>query len=281
MNADGIRQAITDLINGIFGTDMFANVADILTKSPTTYASTWSFITDLYNQIFLPLGYAVMLIFFLTALMNKVSMEQFTLEHFMFMFIRLFIVKIALDNGLQIMTYLMNIGNELVSTVSHNSMNLGTNITNDVIASLNLNPGDGLMATLSLMIQYVLTFVKFLIPWLGIAIIKICLQFLCYSRLFEIMIRTVIAPVALGDIFTEGTNGTGFRFLKSYFAICLQGIIIYVICLIFSVVSYDILPTTGIVDYLGASITILILGIACVSLVFKSLSLSKEVMGVG
>lgn len=108
MNADGIRQSITELISGIFGTNMFANVADILTKSPTTYASTWSFITDLYNQVFLPLGYTVMLVFFLTALMNKFSMEQFTIEHFMFMFIRLFIVKIALDNVLQIMTFFMN-----------------------------------------------------------------------------------------------------------------------------------------------------------------------------
>lgn len=160
-------------------------------------------------------------------------------------------------------------------------MNLGVNITDEVVASLNLNTGDGLIATFSLMLQYVLTFVKFLIPWLGISIIKICLQFLCYSRLFEIMIRTVIAPVALGDIFTEETNGTSFIFLKSYFAVCLQGVIIYVICLVFSVISYDILPTTGIVDYLGASIIILILGLACVSLVFKSLSLSKEVMGVG
>lgn len=154
MNADGIRQSITELISGLFGTNMFANVVDIL----------------------------------------------------------------------------------------HNSMNLGVNITDDVVASLNLNTGDGLIATFSLMLQYVLTFVKFLIPWLGISVIKICLQFLCYSCLFEIMIRTVIAPVALGDIFTEGTNKTGFKFLKSYFAMCLQEVIIYVICLVFSVISYDILP---------------------------------------
>lgn len=266
------KGAIDGFIDFIFGTNIFAGIASILTKSPTDYVTAWEYVEIVYNKIFLPLGYAVMLIFFLTALMNKISMEQFTLEHFIFIFIRLFIVKIALDNGLNIMETLMKVGNNLILSVSGNSLVEGINVTSQIKSNLtygNMFDQLGLLITL-------------VIPWLGMFISKIFIQVVCYSRLLEIMIRTVIAPVALGDIFTEGTNGTGFRFLKAYFAVCLQGIIMFGICFMFSTISADIIGgISNFSDIMGFAVIELIMSFACISLVMKSLSLAKEVMGVG
>ena len=121
-----------------------------------------------------------------------------------------------------------------------------------------------------------------LLPWVGQWIMKLCISVICYTRVVEIYFRATFAPIALADFFHSGLQGSGWRFLKSFLAVCLQGGTILVIAILFSALTAqhitnvdqvvkDLIPFIGVYLAFGAS---------AVMLMFKSLSLTKELVGV-
>jgi len=55
-----------------------------------------------------------------------------------------------------------------------------------------------------------------------------------YGRFFKLYLYTAIAPVPLSTFAGEPTQNVGKNFLKSYCAVCLEGAIIVLACIIFS-----------------------------------------------
>jgi hypothetical protein len=56
-----------------------------------------------------------------------------------------------------------------------------------------------------------------------------------YGRFFKLFLYTAIAPIPLAAFAGEPTSSIGKSFLKSYAAVCLEGAIIVLACIIFSV----------------------------------------------
>ena len=56
-----------------------------------------------------------------------------------------------------------------------------------------------------------------------------------YGRFFRLYLYTAIAPVPLSTFAGEPSSHIGKSFLKSYAAVCLEGAIIVLACIIFSV----------------------------------------------
>ena len=55
-----------------------------------------------------------------------------------------------------------------------------------------------------------------------------------YGRFFRLYLYTAIAPVPLSTFAGEPTQNVGKSFIKSYAAVCLEGAIIVLACIIFS-----------------------------------------------
>ena len=56
-----------------------------------------------------------------------------------------------------------------------------------------------------------------------------------YGRFFKLYMYTAIAPIPLSSFAGEPTQSVGISFLKSYAAVCLEGAVIVLACIIFSV----------------------------------------------
>ena len=56
-----------------------------------------------------------------------------------------------------------------------------------------------------------------------------------YGRFFKLYLYTAIAPIPLAAFAGEPTQSVGVSFLKSYAAVCLEGAVIVLACVIFSV----------------------------------------------
>ena len=56
-----------------------------------------------------------------------------------------------------------------------------------------------------------------------------------YGRFFKLFMYTAIAPIPLAAFAGEPSQSIGISFLKSYAAVCLEGAIIVLSCIIFSV----------------------------------------------
>ena len=55
-----------------------------------------------------------------------------------------------------------------------------------------------------------------------------------YGRFFKLYLYTAIAPVPLSAFSGEPTQSIGISFIKSYTAVCMEGAIIVLGCIIFS-----------------------------------------------
>ena len=79
-----------------------------------------------------------------------------------------------------------------------------------------------------------------------------------YGRFFKLYIYTAIAPVPLSAFAGEPSQNVGRSFIKSYCAVCLEGAIIVLACIIFSVfaasppvVNPDAAAVTMVWSYIG------------------------------
>lgn len=71
-------------------------------------------------------------------------------------------------------------------------------------------------------------------PSLGITILSFIMIMTVYRRFFKLYLYTAIAPVPLSTFAGEPTQNVGKSFIKSYAAVCLEGAIIVLACIIFS-----------------------------------------------
>ena len=76
-----------------------------------------------------------------------------------------------------------------------------------------------------------------LIGSLFITVLSFIIIMSVYSRFFKLYIYTAISPVPLSTFAGEPTQRVGISFLKSYAAVCMEGAVIVLACVIFSVFS--------------------------------------------
>ena len=69
---------------------------------------------------------------------------------------------------------------------------------------------------------------------LFVTVLSFILILTVYGRFFKLYMYTAIAPIPLASFAGETTQNIGKSFLKSYIAVCLEGAIIVLACIIFS-----------------------------------------------
>lgn len=92
------------------------------------------------------------------------------------------------------------------------------------------------------------------------------------GRLFEIIVYTVISPIPLSTFASEGWTDTAKAFVKSYAAVCLQGLVVIVMFYAFSQLA-DILGGTSTIGIMITALS-LALGVA------KSGQWARQAVGI-
>ena len=105
-----------------------------------------------------------------------------------------------------------------------------------------------------------------------------------YGRFFKMYMYTALAPVPLSAFAGEPTQNIGKSFLKSYASVCLEGAIIVLACIIFSVfassppvVDPNAAPASMVWSYIGELIFNMLILVGAVKMADR---LVKEMMGI-
>ena len=72
------------------------------------------------------------------------------------------------------------------------------------------------------------------IPWLIVLVTKFIISIMCWTRVLDIMIRIILAPVGMADIMVSGTRGSGWAFFKRLMVSTIQGAVIIAIMYAYS-----------------------------------------------
>ena len=165
-------------------------------------------------------------------------------EHALKLFIRFALAKGVITYGLELMMALFRIVQGIVSTIM-DAAGFGsaqeTVLPQEIITAVE---DCGFFESIPL---WAVT----LIGGLFITVLSFIMIMSVYGRFFRLYLYTAIAPVPLSTFAGEPTQNVGKSFLKSYAAVCLEGAIIVLACIIFSVFA----SSPPVVDPEAAAVT--------------------------
>ncbi len=213
--------------------DKLSEIWLLITQSPEQFkgGEIWNVITDIHGAL-QAIGYSLLVLFFVVGVMKTCGSfaEMKRPEIAVKMFIRFILAKASIDYGLELMMALIDIVQGIVSKImaaSGLSAVSQTVLPDSIVTAIE---DCGFWESVPL---WAVT----LIGSLFITVLSFVMIMTVYGRFFKIYLYTAIAPVPLSSFAGEPSSSVGKSFIKSYTAVCLEGAIIVLGCIIFSLFS--------------------------------------------
>ena len=231
------------------------------------------------NDALKAIGLGLLVLFFAVGVVKTCSSvaDLKRPEHAIKLFIRFALAKAAVTYGLDLMLAVFRIVQGMVSTIitqSGLSGSTGTTLPQEIIDKIN---DVGFWDSIPL---WAVT----LLGGLVIIVLSFVMILTVYARLFKLYMYTAIAPIPLSTFAGETTSHVGKNFLRSYAGVCLEGAIIALACVIFSImaasppaVDADVSAVTAVWSYIGELVFNLLVLVGAVKM---SDRIVKEIMGL-
>ena len=257
-----------------------AEIWQIITQSPETFkgGDIWNVIVTI-NGALQAIGYALLVLFFVVGVVKTCGsfVEVKKPEHALKLFIRFAIAKGVITYGLELMMALFEIIQGVMSTIM-NAAGFGqpqqTVLPEEIVTAVE---DCGFFESIPL---WAVT----LIGGLFITVLSFIMIMSVYRRFFRLYLYTAIAPVPLASFAGEPTQNVGKSFMKSYAAVCLEGAVIVLACIIFSVfaasppaVDADAAAVTMVWSYIGELIFNMLVLVRAVKMADRVV---REMMGL-
>lgn len=238
----------------------------------------WDIILNIHGAL-MAVGLALLVLFFVVGIVKTCGSfaEIKKPEHALKLFIRFAIAKGVVTYGLKLMMALFEIVQGMISTIMKAS---GLGVNNDLLL-----PEEMITAIEDCgFFESIPLWAVTLIGSLVITILSFIIIMSVYARFFKLYMYTAIAPVPLSTFAGEPTQQIGKSFMKSYAAVCLEGAIILLACIIFSafaesspVVDAKAAPATMVWSYVGELIFNMLILVGAVKLADR---IVREMMGL-
>ena len=257
-----------------------AEIWQILTQSPETFkgGGIWQVIVQIHGAL-QAIGYALLVLFFVVGVVKTCGSftEVKRPEHALKIFIRFAITKGIVTYGLELMMALFNIIQGVTSTIMQTA---GFGSTEDTVL-----PDEIIEAVEDCgFFESIPLWAVTLIGGLFITVLSFIMIMSVYGRFFRLYLYTAIAPIPLSSFAGEPSQNIGRSFLKSYAAVCLEGAIVVLACIIFSlfassppVVNPDAAAVTMVWSYIGELIFNMLVLVGAVKM---SDRVVREMMGL-
>ena len=257
-----------------------AEIWQILTQSPETFkgGGIWQVIVQIHGAL-QAIGYALLVLFFVVGVVKTCGSftEVKRPEHALKIFIRFAITKGVVTYGLELMMALFNIIQGVTSTIMQTA---GFGSTEDTVL-----PDEIIEAVEDCgFFESIPLWAVTLIGGLFITVLSFIMIMSVYGRFFRLYLYTAIATIPLSSFAGEPSQNIGRSFLKSYAAVCLEGAIVVLACIIFSlfassppVVDPDAAAVTMVWSYIGELIFNMLVLVGAVKM---SDRVVREMMGL-
>ena len=227
--------------------EKLAEIWQLITQSPENFkgGTIWNVIVDIHGAV-QAIGLALLVLFFVVGVMRTCGnfAEVKRPEQALKLFIRFAIAKGAVTYELELMMALFKIVQGMISTIM-NAAGFGgaqqTVLPQEIITAVE---ECGFFESIPL---WAVTLIGGLFIW----VLSFVMILSVYGRFFKMFMYTAIAPIPLSSFAGEPSQNIGKSILKGYAAVCLEGAIIVLACIIFSVFAAS--PPVVDVDAAAAS----------------------------
>lgn len=261
--------------------EKLAEIWTLLTQNPETFkgGGIWNVMVNI-NDALKAIGYGLLVLFFAVGLVKTCG--SFTdlkkPEHALKAFIRFALAQGAVMYGMELMNSIFSIVQGVISRImSGSGMGDGgvTELPAEIIEKVE---SVGMLESIPL---WIVT----LLGSLLITVLSFVMILTVYGRMFKLYMYTAIAPLPIASFAGEPTQSVGKNFLRSYAGVCLEGAVIALACIIFSVFAASppavgdtsLSAVTIVWNYVGELVFNLLILVGAVK---ASDRIVKEIMGL-
>ncbi len=278
MSDNWIVQNITRALN--IWNEKLAEIWLLISQSPQTFkdGEIWTVVQSIYGSL-QAVGYALLVLFFVVGVMRTCGSiaEIKRPEQALKLFLRFAIAKGIVTYGMDIMLAFMSVIQGVINTIM-SSVGFGTAaetvIPEEMVAAIET------CSFFDSIPLWAITLIGGLLVW----VLSFTMILNVYGRFFRLFMFTAIAPIPLSAFAGEPTQNIGKSFLRSYAAVCLEGAIVVLACIIFSifagsppVVEVDVAPATMVWTYFGELIFNMLILVGSVKMADR---IVREMMGL-
>lgn len=239
---------VQNLINALnTWNEKLSEIWSLLTTTPQEFkgGAIWSVIVNINNAM-QAIGLALLVLFFVAGVVKTCGsfVEVKKPEHALKLFIRFAIAKGVITYGMELMLSLFEIVQGIIVSMmasSRMSQFQNTTLPQEMITTIE---SCGFFESIPL---WAVT----LIGGLLITVLSFILIMTVYGRFFKLYMYTALAPIPLSTFAGEPSQSVGKSFVRSYCAVLLEGAVILLSCIIFSLFA----STPPVVDTSAAAVT--------------------------
>ena len=210
--------------------EKLSEIWQLVTLPPQDFrgGAVWAVVTNIHGAL-QAIGYALLVLFFVVGVVKTCGSfaEARRPEAAVKLFVRFALAKGLITYGMELMLALLEIVQGIASSIM-NAAGLGGPSSSvlppeivDAIESC------GFFESIPL---WAVTLIGGLLIW----VLSFVMILSVYGRFFKLFMYTALAPVPLASFAGEPSQSIGRSFLKSYAAVCLEGAVIVLACVIFS-----------------------------------------------
>lgn len=278
---DSDNWVVQNLVNALeTWNEKLAEIWQLLTQSPENFkgGGIWTAIVNIHGAL-QAVAYALLVLFFVVGVVKTCGsfVEVKKPEHALKLFVRFAIAKGVISHGLELMMALFNIVQGVIGTIMRTA-GFGaaqqTVLPNEIVEAVE---DCGFFESIPL---WAVT----LIGGLFITVLSFIMIMSVYGRFFRLYLYTAIAPIPLSTFAGEPSQNVGKSFIKSYAAVCLEGAVIVLACIIFSLfaasppaVDPDAAAVTMVWSYIGELIFNMLVLVGAVKMADRVV---REMMGL-
>lgn len=262
--------------------ERLAEIWQLISISPEEFkgGGVWNVIVNI-NGALKAVGYALLVLFFVMGVVKTCgSFAEIKKPEVAFKcLIRFILAQAAVTWGMEIMTMLFRVAQGIVSTIMDSSGLSALSATELPSKMVSIIEDVGFLESIPL---WAVTLLGSLFIW----VLSLVMILTVYSRFFKLYMATAIAPIPLASFAGQPSSSIWTAFLKSYAAICLEGCVIVLACVIFSAfastppaLTEDNLAAATIVwNYVGELIFNMLVLVGAIKM---SDRIIRELMGLG
>ena len=252
----------------------------ILTQSPETFkgGAIWNVVVDIHGAL-QAIGYALLVLFFVVGMVKTCGSfaEVKKPEHAVKLFVRFALAKGVITYGMELMLALLSIIQGVISSIMRTA---GFGSPQEAVLPTEIVTAVEDCGFFESIPLWAVTLIGGLFIWVLSFVMILCV----YGRFFKIYMYTAIAPIPLSAFAGEPSQNVGKSFLKSYASVCLEGAIIVLACIIFSVfassppvVDPDAAAASMVWSYIGELIFNMLILVGSVKMADR---IVREMMGL-
>lgn len=237
----------------------------------------------------------IAVICFLIGLERKFIHQPYTPEILVKQFIILGIALVCIGKSLWLCQQISNFGSGMATAViekisqTTNNSSAVDHIKALIYADCEAKVSGGMIKKISIIFGNISSqmgyIVQLLIPWVIMKVVSVVISFICWGRAIEILILATLSPIAFADILSERGQAAGEKFIRNFIALSLQGVVIILVMYFCSQIHLGIITNSfsssmSVATFSKDVYKIIVIGLVEVGMCTKSLSITKEVVGL-